>query len=134
MPTLVADVLGMLEALGVERTAVVGHDWGAALAWSLATAAPQVVARLAVLSVGHPAGFFTDRSEQRERSWYMLFFQFAGVAEEALRRDDWALWRILLRRRRATSTGYLADHGPAGRADRRAQLVPGQHAAARRSG
>ena len=48
-----------------------------------------------MLSVGHPAGFFTDPVQQRERSWYMLFFQFEGVAEEALRRDDWALWRTL---------------------------------------
>jgi pimeloyl-ACP methyl ester carboxylesterase len=95
MPTLIADVLGILEARGVERTAVIGHDWGAALAWALGSAAPQVVDRLAVLSVGHPAGFFTDQVTQRERSWYMLFFQFPGVAEEALRRDDWALWRIL---------------------------------------
>ena len=95
MPTLVGDALGVLGALGVERTAVVGHDWGAALAWSLAAAVPQVVTRLAVLSVGHPAGFFTDPVQQRERSWYMLFFQFEGVAEEALRRDDWALWRTL---------------------------------------
>ena len=63
MPTLIADVLGMLEARGVERTAVIGHDWGAALAWSLGSAAPQVVDRLAVLSVGHPAGFFTDSGQ-----------------------------------------------------------------------
>jgi pimeloyl-ACP methyl ester carboxylesterase len=97
MPVLIADVLGLLKALDVERAAVVGHDWGAGLAWSLAMAAPQVVQRLAVLSVGHPAVYFVDSIEQRERSWYTLFFQFAGVAEEALQRDDWALWRLLLR-------------------------------------
>jgi pimeloyl-ACP methyl ester carboxylesterase len=97
MPTLIADVLGLLGELGIERTAVVGHDFGAALAWSLTGAAPAVVDRLAVLSVGHPAAYFADSIEQRERSWYMLFFQFAGVAEEALRQDDWALWRLLSR-------------------------------------
>jgi len=95
MPTLIADVLGILDARGVQRTAVVGHDWGAGLAWSLTAAAAQRVDRLAVLSVGHPAGYFTDSIEQRERSWYVLLFQFPGVAEEALSGHDWALWRLL---------------------------------------
>ncbi len=95
MTTLVADVVGLLDVLEVEQADVVGHDWGAALAWTLAMAVPARVRRLAVLSVGHPAAFFTDPVGQRERSWYMLFFQFPGVAEEALPRNDWALWRTV---------------------------------------
>lgn len=95
LPTLIGDVLGLLDALGVQQAAVVGHDWGAALAWALAAAVPDRVQRLAVLSVGHPAVFFAEPLRQRERSWYMLFFQFPGVAEEALPRDDWALWRTV---------------------------------------
>lgn len=94
---LVQDVLGILAARGLRRVGVVGHDWGAALGWALGIAAPETVDRLAVLSVGHPAAYFTDQIRQRELAWYMLFFQFAGVAEDALRRDDWALLRLFLR-------------------------------------
>ena len=61
MPTLVADVLGILEARGVERAAVVGHDWGAALGWALATAAPQVV-DAAGRALGRASGRLLHRS------------------------------------------------------------------------
>jgi pimeloyl-ACP methyl ester carboxylesterase len=97
MEMLVGDVLGILDASGIERVSVVGHDWGAGLGWALASLVPERVQRLAALSVGHPAGYFTDAVAQREMSWYLLFFLFPGVAEEALRRDGWALLRSWLR-------------------------------------
>ena len=50
-----------------------------------------------VLSVAHPMVFRDAPLEQREKSWYMLLFQFEGVAEELLERDDWALLRTWLR-------------------------------------
>ncbi len=92
MHLLVGDVTGLLDALGVEKAHVVGHDWGASLAWNVAAAVPERVERLVVLSVGHPRGFFTD-PRQRQRSWYMLFFGYPGVAEATFPRDDWAYWR-----------------------------------------
>jgi pimeloyl-ACP methyl ester carboxylesterase len=97
MEVLISDVIGILAALGEQRVSVVGHDWGAALGWALAAAAPERVDRLAALSVGHPAAYFTDAMTQREKSWYILFFLFTGIAEEGLRRDGWALLRALLR-------------------------------------
>lgn len=108
MELLVGDVLGILGTLGVERASVVGHDWGAALGWALAGLAPDRVQRLAVLSVGHPAGYFTDPIAQREKSWYMLFFLFPGVAEDALRRGGWALLRLWLREQGDVER-YLTD-------------------------
>jgi pimeloyl-ACP methyl ester carboxylesterase len=87
-----ADVTAVLADLGVERAHVVGHDWGAALAWALASLAPDKVDHLAVLSVGHPATF-RRTARQREKSWYMLLFQFPGVAERWLSEDDWANFR-----------------------------------------
>ena len=96
MPTLVGDVLGILDSLGVERADVVGHDWGAGIGWVLASVAPQRVQRYVALAVGHSADYFAD-IRQREMSWYMLLFLFEGIAEEALRRDDWALLRSWLR-------------------------------------
>jgi pimeloyl-ACP methyl ester carboxylesterase len=88
-----AEVIGLLDTLGLDRVHVVGHDWGAAVAWTLAAFMPQRVDRLAALSVGHPAANFPRTIEQREISWYMLFFQFEGVAEELVQRDDWRLMR-----------------------------------------
>ena len=93
MPLLLADVIGVLDDLGVERAHVVGHDWGAAIAWAVATFYPQRVDHLAVLSVGHPSAFAAAGFAQREKSWYMLLFQFQGVAERWLSDNDWANFR-----------------------------------------
>jgi pimeloyl-ACP methyl ester carboxylesterase len=91
----VADAVAILDGLGVERAHVVAHDFGAAVAWALAALRPERVDRLVVMSVGHPA---TPRSlRQRELAWYQLLFQFEGLAEELLQRDDWRLLREWLR-------------------------------------
>lgn len=104
----VADMLCVLDALGVERCHVVGHDWGAVVAWGLAALAPQRVQRLVAMSVGHPAAMASPSIEQREKGWYRLFFQFTGVAEQLLARDDWQLMRELLRDAGDVDR-YLAD-------------------------
>jgi pimeloyl-ACP methyl ester carboxylesterase len=90
---LAGDVIGVLDLLGIERAHVVGHDWGAALAWLLATLQPDRVDHLVALSVGHPAAFADAGLPQREKSWYMLLFQFEGIAEKWLSDDDWANFR-----------------------------------------
>ena len=90
MGSLCGDALAVLDASGVDRAHVVGHDWGAAVSWALALSAPQRVRSLTALSVGHPAAFQAAGVAQREKSWYMLFFQFEGVAEKWLSADDWA--------------------------------------------
>ncbi len=89
---LAGDVLAVLSDAGAERAHVVGHDWGAALAWVLASLAPDRVDHLAVLSVGHPATFRRTLA-QNEKSWYMLLFQFAGIAEHWLSDNEWANFR-----------------------------------------
>ncbi len=93
LPTLLGDTLGLYDALGIARAHVVCHDWGAALGWGLAMFTPDKVDRFAALSVGHFGSFFDSGIEQREKSWYMLFFQYEGIAEDALRADDWKLFR-----------------------------------------
>ncbi len=90
---IAAEIVRLLDVLELERVHVVGHDWGAAVAWAVAAFFPNRVERLAALAVGHPMASFPRRIEQREKSWYMLLFQFAGVAEELLQRDDWRLMR-----------------------------------------
>ncbi len=92
LPLLAGDVMAILADLEITRAHVVGHDWGAALAWGLASLAPGSVDHLVALSVGHPATIRRTR-QQREKSWYMLLFQFAGIAERWLTDDDWANFR-----------------------------------------
>jgi pimeloyl-ACP methyl ester carboxylesterase len=92
----VADMVSVLDELEIERAFVVGHDWGAGLAWSLAAFAPARVERLTVLSVGHPSTYRKPSLEQRQKGWYQLLFQFEGVAEELVTQDDWRLFRQLL--------------------------------------
>ena len=89
IPFLAGDVLGVLDHLGHEKAHVVGHDWGAALAWATAAFAPERVDHLVALSVGHPGAFAAAGWAQREKSWYMLLFQFEGIAEQWLSQDDW---------------------------------------------
>jgi pimeloyl-ACP methyl ester carboxylesterase len=93
IPTLFGDVLAILDAAGVGRAHVVGHDWGAALAWATASLAPERVDHLVAMSVGHPASFGGAGLEQRQLSWYMLLFQFEGVAEQWLSMNHWANFR-----------------------------------------
>jgi pimeloyl-ACP methyl ester carboxylesterase len=93
LPFLAGDVLAVLDHVGVERAHVVGHDWGAALAWGIAALAPDRVDHLVALSVGHPSAFYNAGFAQREKSWYMLLFQFEGIAEQWLTNDDWANFR-----------------------------------------
>ena len=93
LPVVARDVIGILDALSVRQARVVGHDWGAALAWYLATANADRVERLVALSVGAGGTSGTTTLAQREKSWYFLFFQFEGIAEASLTRDDWRLFK-----------------------------------------
>jgi pimeloyl-ACP methyl ester carboxylesterase len=93
LPTLVGDVAGLLDQLDVSRAHVVGHDWGAALGWVTASLLADRVDHLVAISVGFPAAFATAGLAQREKSWYMLLFQFRDVAEQWLSMDNWRNFR-----------------------------------------
>jgi pimeloyl-ACP methyl ester carboxylesterase len=98
---LVSDVKAVLADVGVPRAHVVGHDWGAAAAWVLASVAPETVDSLVALSIGHPVTFRGHPSQldrdQLEKAWFMLLFQFPGVAEEWLSANNWTNFRFLFR-------------------------------------
>jgi pimeloyl-ACP methyl ester carboxylesterase len=90
---MIGDLLGLLDHLGVPTAHVVGHDWGGAFGALLAAMAPERVASLTCLSVGHPAAFAAAGWGQRQKSWYMLLFQFRGVAERWLSQNDFHNFR-----------------------------------------
>jgi pimeloyl-ACP methyl ester carboxylesterase len=130
----VADVLAVLDSLEVERAHVVGHDFGAVVAWLFAAFAPERVERLVAMSVGHPNAARQRSIEQREKAWYQLFFQFEA-AEELLVCDDWRLMRELLRGD-GDLDRYLVDLSRPGALTAglnwyRANLAPGQALAER---
>ena len=92
LPGIMEDVVGIVDALGVDSVGLVGHDWGAAVAWITASFYADRVDRLVALCVGAPGNSATTSIRQREKSWYFYFFQF-DTAEAWLRHDDWALFR-----------------------------------------
>lgn len=104
---LIADLVAVLDALGIERTQVVGHDWGAVIGWQLAMRHPDRVSRYAALSVGHPLAYARGGLEQKLKGWYVLAFQLRGVAEWALRAHDWSLFRRLTTQ--ASEVGHWID-------------------------
>lgn len=87
MSELVDDVLALIERVGGSAH-VVGHDWGAAVAWSVAGQAPGAVRTLTAVSVPHPAALFKSfvRSTQGLKSWYMVAFQLPVLPEVLGRR------------------------------------------------
>lgn len=91
--TLADDIAGLVQALGAERASVVGHDWGAGVAWSFAMAHPDELDRLVILNGPHPTRMLEGlrRPSQMVKSWYMFVFLLPKLAEVLLPLDDYAL-------------------------------------------
>ena len=91
LDVLVADVIGLIDAAGRQKAVVVGHDWGAAVAWWTAVSFPERVERLVVLNVPHPIVMKKVASRdvgQMLRSWYIGFFQLPVLPEFLFRRGN----------------------------------------------
>lgn len=89
---LAADVIGLIAARGRDRATVVGHDWGAGVAWWLALRHPSWLDRLAILNVPHPAVLLRHLRRdpaQWLRSWYILFFRLPRLPEALLRANGY---------------------------------------------
>jgi pimeloyl-ACP methyl ester carboxylesterase len=79
---LVADVFALADALGLNRFALVGHDWGGAVAWAAAIRGDERLARLAIVNSPHPAIFqksLIEDEEQRAASQYVTAFRAEGI-------------------------------------------------------
>lgn len=86
------DVADLIDAAGAKSVLLVGHDWGAAIAWNFAMYNQQALERLVIMNVPHPAcmqkGLRTLR--QLKKSWYMVFFQIPGLPEYLIRQGNYA--------------------------------------------
>jgi pimeloyl-ACP methyl ester carboxylesterase len=97
---LAADIVGLIDAAGQQMAAVVGHDWGAAVAWHLAAHYPNRISRAAILNVPHPqvlARALRRKPGQLLKSWYVFFFQLPWLPETLVRLRRWWLGRQTLR-------------------------------------
>jgi epoxide hydrolase 4 len=105
---LAGDIAGLIRSLGEEKAFVVGHDWGAIVAYTVAMRHPELVERLAILNVPHPARMMEGlRSpKQLRKSWYMFFFQIPKLPEHLIARDDFSFGKRSLR---ADSKGSFTD-------------------------
>jgi pimeloyl-ACP methyl ester carboxylesterase len=100
---LVADALGLADAVGWDTFHLVGHDWGGAVAWQVAGRRPERLRSLSVVSTPHPAAFTkakkagrsADGDDQNERSSYIATFRDPATPG-MLMADDRAFLKLML--------------------------------------
>ncbi len=91
---LAKDIVGLIDAAGREQALIVGHDWGAAVAWWLGVKHASRVEKLAVLNAPHPKimrQHLFHNAAQRRKSWYIFFFQLPWLPEWRLAKDNWVI-------------------------------------------
>lgn len=84
------DVIGLMDHFKQKKAIVVGHDWGAAVAWWTANQFPERLEKLIILNVPHHdvfKKFLVTHPSQLLRSWYMLFFQLPFLPEKLIRKN-----------------------------------------------
>ena len=82
--TSIDDIFALADALGLERFALVGHDWGGAIAWAAALRGDPRLTRLAIINAPHPVIFqksLIENADQRAASQYITAFRSPGVRE-----------------------------------------------------
>jgi pimeloyl-ACP methyl ester carboxylesterase len=88
---LAKDILGLFDHFGIQKARLAGHDWGAAVAWTVAINHPERLEKLAILNVPHPdmmTDFVLHNSVQRKKSWYVYFFQIPFFVEWMLGKNN----------------------------------------------
>lgn len=110
LDALAADIVGLIDAAGREKAFVVGHDWGAVVAWRMANRYPERLERVVILNVPHPAvmqRYVLTHPRQMVRSLYVLFFQIPRLPEALARRDNWR--GVVEALRQSSRPGAFAD-------------------------
>jgi pimeloyl-ACP methyl ester carboxylesterase len=88
---LMEDVAALIDTSGAKSVTLIGHDWGAGVAWAFAANRVRPLERLVILNLPHPAVMAVQLRRswaQLKKSWYMAFFQFPGLPERALMAKD----------------------------------------------
>jgi len=90
---IVRDAVQLLDALGIEKAHLVGHDWGSVIGWFLAGEHPHRFHSLTAVSVGHPRAYANAGLEQKRKGLYTFLFQLRGLAEWYLSANRFARFR-----------------------------------------
>jgi pimeloyl-ACP methyl ester carboxylesterase len=108
---LVADVGALIDASGARRVHLVGHDWGAAVAWAAAAEIPERLATVSPVSVPHPAAFIKSFATSRQSlaSWYMYLFQLPRIPEWSMLRRNGTMMSKLLQQTGQTPAAAERD-------------------------
>ncbi len=90
MELLVDDVAKIIDEAKCKSVTLIGHDWGAAVAWQFALKLPRPLDKLIIMNVPHPAIFALEikKFRQLKKSWYMFFFQLPKLPEYLLTRNN----------------------------------------------
>ncbi|HEY0636266.1 MAG TPA: alpha/beta hydrolase [Pseudonocardiaceae bacterium] len=127
--TLAGDIAGLVRALGERTAAVVGHDWGGLLAWTVATLHPRLVRSIVPVSAPHPLAVrrATVRHVRRQglTSRYALGFQLPIWPERRLRRDGGAHVERILRAWAGPRWAAEPEFAEVVARNREAMLIPG---------
>ena len=111
----VGDVVGLVQALGERRAVIVGHNWGAVLAWSAALIRPDMFNAVVAMSVPFRARGGGDRLQALRATgrtnFYQLYFQTPGVAETELERDPASTVRRVFASGNASDIGFNPPGG-----------------------
>lgn len=113
MPRLVDDIVLLIERQDAAPVHLVGHDWGGAVAWAVATERPDLVRSLTIVNCPHPQVFADSlrrKPFQLLRSWYMLAFQIPGLAEAVLGARGGAVLAAMLEHGARLSEADLDRH------------------------
>ena len=108
---LIQDIAGLLDIAKAKDVTLIGHDWGAMIAWEFALRRIRPIDRLVILNVPHPAIFAGRVREpyQRKRSWYMWFFQIPFVPEFLLKLNGAQLVGRMMKKTASVGTAFTPE-------------------------
>ncbi|PKL38444.1 MAG: hypothetical protein CVV44_11195 [Spirochaetae bacterium HGW-Spirochaetae-1] len=90
---IISDIIELMRQLGIQKTRLVGHDWGANIGWIFTSCHPGLVDRYVALSVGHTLAYRRSGLRQVMRAWYAALFLVPGISEAAFRAFNWRFLR-----------------------------------------
>lgn len=109
---LADDVIGLIDTAGQKQVFLIGHDWGASVAWYVAAKYPDRLKKLVILNVPHGAVMSkhlrTNRAQKR-KSWYFYFFQIPWLPEFLLRFNNWNMLAQTLKKSSRPGTFTESD-------------------------
>ena len=93
---IAGDAIGVLDALGITKAHLVGHDWGSSVGWLLAGRHPERFLTFTALSMGHTRAYAAAGVQQFKRAWYILLVLVPRLGEWLVRRRGWRVFRTIV--------------------------------------